>query len=167
MAGCLAFRRNEYTEDAVTLPRCSLAELMVIVALAAVDCLAIRLRGSFSTVRFLIVGGLPMVNVLVISLLLILRRRIRREVPSRFLVGFAVTGWVVLGIFVAVCVQASEPLSRHLLYALTPFLNAFSFIPYSTADFVWRHGLAMCYLTAPQLAAALVAGGMNQRRLRT
>jgi len=140
--------------------------MMAIVALAAVDFWAIRLKGTFSTVRLLVVGGLPMLNILVVGLLLILGRRTRSRISSPFLVAFEVTGWVVLLVFVAVCVQAGESLTVHLTYALSPFLNAMGFRPYSPADFVWRYAVAICYLTAPQLAAAWVAGGITQRWLK-
>jgi len=150
----------------VNFPRFSIAEMMAIVALAALDCWAIRLKGTVSTVRLLVVGALPMLNFLVVGLLFCLGRRTRSRISSTFLVAFEVTGWVALLMFVAVCVQASESLTVHLSYALSPFLNAMGFRPYSPADFVWRYAVAMCYLTAPQLAAAWVAGGITQRWLK-
>jgi hypothetical protein len=154
--------KNPYqTENAVMFPRWSIAEIMAIVAMAALDCLAIRLKGSNSTLRFLIVGGLPMQTVLLVGLLHMYRRR--REKPSLFLVGFEVAGWMSLLIYASVCVRANESLTWHLSYSLMPLLNATGFRSYSMADYLWRYGIAMSYLTAPQFATALVAGWINQR----
>jgi hypothetical protein len=104
--------------------------------------------------------------ILAIGLFPIVRGWRRREKLSRFLVGFELGGAICLLIYVAVCVQSTEFLVRHLTSTLTPLLNAIGFAPYSTADYICRYGLAMAYLTVPQLAAALLAGWINHGRLR-
>jgi hypothetical protein len=153
-------------EDSVRFLRISIAEIMAIVALAALDCLALRMGRSPAANRCLVFAGMPMQIILAIGLLPILRRRRRRETPSRFLVGFEVGGGICLLAYVSACVQATESLVWHLTSTLTPVLNALGFLPYSTADYTCRYGLAMAYLTAPQLAAALVAGWINHSGFR-
>jgi len=66
-------------------------------------------------------------------------------------------------IYVAVCVRATQVLTWHLSVTLSPWLSVTGFPPYSPADLICRYGLAMLYLTAPQLAAALVAGWLYER----
>jgi len=148
--------------DAMRIPSFSIAEIMAIVAFAALDCLEIRAARSSPTLRCLIFGSLPMQNALLVGLLLMVQRRRRMEQPLAFLVGFEAVGWISLLIYVAVCVQATESLTWHLTCTLTPLLSATGFPPYSTADYICRYGLAMSYLTAPQLVTALVAGWINQ-----
>jgi hypothetical protein len=148
---------------AVRFPRFSIAEIMVIVALVAFDCAAPRLAGSQPAIRCLILGGLPMQSVLAIGRLLTISQRKRSEKPLDFLVGFEVGGGICLLIYVAACILATESLIVHLTRTVTPVLNSLGVVPYSTADYVCRYGLAMAYLTAPQLMAALVAGWINQR----
>jgi len=142
----------------------SIAELMAIVALAALDSLEIRLGQSSPSLRCLVYGSLPMQSALIIGLLLVVQRRRQRKKPLPFLAGFEVVGWISLLIYVAVCVGATQSLTWHLACTLTPLLSATGFRPYSTADYTCRYGLAIAYLTAPQLVTALVAGWISQRR---
>ena len=55
--------------------RCSIAGLMAVVVLVALDCVAIRtpLRGRSLTAGMLLLGGLPMANILAAGLLPLLR----------------------------------------------------------------------------------------------
>ncbi len=148
-------------EDAVRFPQISIAEIMALVVIAALDCLALRIGGSPPAVRYLICGGLPMQSVLVIGLLPMLRQR--AEKPTPFLMGFEVVGWICLLTYVVVCIKATNPLIWHLSYTLYPVLNVTCFPSYSTADYVWRYVVVTTYLTVPQIAAALVAGWSNRR----
>jgi len=136
---------------------------MAIVALVAVDCLAIRVGRSFRTFNCLIDGALPMQFALAIGLLLMYRLRLRMEKVVPFLIGFEVIGWISLLIYVAVCVLALQTLENHVNYTLGPVVSAIGFQPLSTPDLICRYSITMTYLTAPQLAAALVAGWISQR----
>jgi hypothetical protein len=149
--------------DAVAYLRFSIAEMMAIVALVALDCLAIRVSHSSLAAENAVFVVLPMQSVLAIGLLLMLRRRRRTEKPLPFLVGFEVVGWTCLLICVAVCVRAPESVDRHLTYILTPLVDAIGFQQFSTPDLICRYSIAMTYLSAPQLAVALVAGWISQR----
>jgi hypothetical protein len=137
-------------------PRISIAEIMVIVAIAALDCLAIRVR-SVLILYPLIFGGLPMQIALVIGLLILFRQRKRGDKPFPFLMGFEVVGWVGLLVYVAVCFQAPQSLDQHLSHTLGPVVSALGFQRFA-ADFILRCGIALTYLTMLQLIPALVAG---------
>lgn len=104
-----------------------------------------------------------MQSVLAIGLLLMLRRQERTGKPLPFLVGFEVVGWTCLLICVAVCVQAPESVDRHLTYNLTPVVTAIGFQQFSIPDLICRYVIAITYLTALQLAVALIAGWISQR----
>jgi hypothetical protein len=145
----------------VRLPSFSIAEVMVIVAIVALDCLATRVRVSPATLPCLICGALPMQCVLVIGLLLLFRQRRLRRKPSPFLVGFEVVGWIGLLVYVAVCFQAPRSLDQHLSSTLSPVVSAIGFQRFSTLDYICQYGAASSYLTAPQLAIALVAGWIS------
>jgi hypothetical protein len=137
--------------------------MMAIVAIVALDCLAIRLAGSGPAIPFLVFGGLPMQSVLVISLLLLLRRRTRTRRPFPFLLGFVVVGWIGHVIYVLLCTQAARAIDVHLGDMLGPMLQSTGFERFSVADWIIRIGLGTSYLTAPQLASALVAGWISQQ----
>jgi hypothetical protein len=78
----------------VATPRLSIAGLMTIVGIAAIDC-AVLVHGvvlvpghdvadrSPGTAIFILVGVLPIVNVVGVGLLLALRRHARREQQTR------------------------------------------------------------------------------------
>ena len=138
-------------------PSLSISELMVIVALVALDCLAIRV-GSPMTIYHLVFGGLPMQVALVIPLILVLRRRRLREKPLPFLTGFVVVGWICHLPYVAICVQSAEPLTLHLSHTLGPLVRAIGFQQDRAAERICRAGIGMAYLTMLQLIPALIAG---------
>ncbi len=145
------------------LPYFSIAEMMAIIVIVALDCVEIRMGQASPSLRCLIFGSMPMQNALMIGLLLMFQRRRLTEKPPPFLIGFVAVAGISLLIYVAVCVRASEALTWHLTCTLTPLLSATGFQPYSTADYVCRYALATSYLTAPQLATALVAGWIYER----
>ncbi len=104
------------------LPRFSIAGLMALTALIALDCLATRVGWDSNDVRvaLLYFGVLPWLNVLLIGLA-VLRGRRRRGEPTAFLVGFEAFGWSVLVFsvtlifgFTAACASAIEGLDRLL-----------------------------------------------------
>jgi hypothetical protein len=135
---------------------------MVIVAIAALDCLAIRVR-ALLILYPLVFGGLPMQIALVIGLLILFRRRKRGDKPIPFLMGFEVVGWAGLLIYVAVCFQAPQSLNQHLSHTLGQIVRAItSPIQRSAADYICRFAIATVYLTLLQLIPALVAGWICQ-----
>jgi hypothetical protein len=161
IVGAQIGRKNQ-GDDAVRLPSFSIAEMMVLVAIVATDCLAAR-AGQPVTFVFLVIGGLPMQSALVIGLLLVFRWQRRMEKLLPFLVGFEVGGWIVHVIYVLLCTQAAERIDAHLVNMLDPLLRASGFPPFSTPDWIIWTCLAMFYVTAPQLLIALVAGWISQR----
>jgi hypothetical protein len=146
-------------DDAVKRPSFSIAELMVIVAIVALDCLAIR----FGAHAGVLVGGLPMQSALVIGLPLVVRWRRCEDMRLPFLIGFEVGGWISSVILFAVCVFVLRSFDEHLSHVLEPFLRGSGFAPFSTPDMIVRITLGACYVTAPQLAIALAAGLISQR----
>jgi hypothetical protein len=151
-------------DDAVRLPSFSIAEMMAIVAVVALDCLVIRVASSHPAFPYLILGGLPMQSALVIGLLVMFQRRRRMEKPFPFLIGFEVVGWIGHLIYVILCFQiGARSIDRHLGETLSPLLRATGFPRFSTPDMIYRFILIMAYVAAPQLAATLVAGWISQR----
>ena len=143
--------------DAVRPPRISIAQIMVIVAIAAVDCLVIR--GMPDQVLYpLVFGGLPFQIVLVMGLLISFRRRKRGDKPLPSLLAFEFVGWISHLVYVAVCFQSPQSLDQHLGRTLGPVVRAIGVPRSPTADIILRVGLAMAYLTMLQMIPALIAG---------
>lgn len=141
----------------------SIADMMVIVAVVAIDCLLIRLANSGSAIPFLVFGGSLMQIGLVIGLLLILRRQRRMETPYPFLVGFEVVGWSGHLSYAVLCLRSANWIDEHLRAILTPLLNVTGFSRFSTPGMIWIFILGISCLTAPQLAPALVGGWISQK----
>jgi hypothetical protein len=135
----------------------SIAELMVIVVLVALDCLAIRV-GSPLTFYALVFGGLLMQGALVAGLIRLARRRTHREKTIHLFTRFVVAGLICHLAYLAICVLAAEPLTWHLTYTLGPIVEAIGFQHESSAEQVCKSGIAMVYLTLLQLIPALVGG---------
>lgn len=146
-------------------PRISIAEIMVIVAIVAVDCLAIR--GTPDQVLYpLVFGGFPFQIALIIGLQVLFGRRKRGDKSLPFLMGFEVVGWISLLVYVAVCFQAPMSLDQHLSRTLGPVLNAIGEPRSPTAHTVCRFGTAMAYLMMLQLIPTLIAGWVWTRLSR-
>ncbi len=146
-------------DDAVKRPSFSIAEMMVIVAVVALNCLVLRLQAHPA----FLIGGLPMQIALVIGLPPAFRWRRSGDKRLPFLIGFEVGGWFSSVILFAVCVFALGSFDKHLRHVLQPFLRGTGFAPFSTPDMIVRIILIACYVTAPQLAIALVGGWICHR----
>ncbi len=145
-------------------PRFSIAGLMALTALIALDCLATRVGWGSNDVRvaMLYFGVLPWLNVLLVGLA-VLRGRRRRNEPVAFLVGFEAFGWAVLVFSVTLILAfaaACEPVIEGLDRLLGPLTGVVPPLGFAAALVI-----AMTILTLPQLIAA-VAGGLLTRRYR-
>ena len=143
------------------LPSLSIAEMMAIVAMVALDCLVIRVASSGSAIPFFVVGGSPMQVALVIGLLLMFRRRRRMEKPFPFLIGFEVVGWIAHLVYVVLCLQAANSIDTYLRAILTPLLNATGFQRFSTPDMIYRFILGTSFSDRPPTGDSL-GWGMDQ-----
>ncbi len=143
------------------LPSFSIAEMMAIIVLVALDCLVIRARQQPLTWIYLVVGGLPMQSALVSGLFLMFRRRRLSKKWLPFLIGFEVVGWISFLMYVDLCFRAPIAIDQHLQQALNPLLGASGSGPFSLPVLIYRSLLAMSYLTAPQLVVALIAGWIS------
>jgi hypothetical protein len=135
--------------------------MMVIVAVAAVDCVAARVIPEHIFI-FVILGGLPMQMALVIGLLFLFQRRRRGRKSLLFLIGFEVVGWIGLLVYITVCFQAPRSLDEHLGRTLSPAIKPIGLLR-SSYGYVFRLGIAMAYLTMLQLVPALVIGWTCRR----
>jgi hypothetical protein len=136
--------------------RFSIAEMMVAVAIVALDCKAIRtpLSGQSVTECMLVLGGLPMANVLVAGLLILLPDRSRGRLYHPWLVGFEVAGWTALFFYAAGAYYHAYALREGIVRALTS-LSALGNTAYISA--------VMATLSAPQLGLGLLGGWLNRR----
>lgn len=144
----------------------SIEEMMAIVGIVALDCLVIRVGRSPQSGPYLILGGLPLQSALVIGLFIMIRRRRRIEKLLPFLFGFEVVGWTSHLIYVAVCVLAANSIDNYRdnsLDILNSLLGGINARITSVLGVITLCGIVTSCLTAPQLAAALVAGWVSQR----
>ena len=147
-------------------PSFSIAEMMAIVAVVALDCLAIGLGRSPQSGLYLILGGLPLQCALVIGLFVMIRRRRRIEKPLPFLFGFEVIGWTSHLIYVAACVLAATSIASYMdnVFDILDRVLGPNHVRITSMVGVFTIcGLVASCLTAPQLAAALVAGWGSRR----
>lgn len=144
----------------------SIEEMRAIVGIVALDCLMIWVGRSPQSGPYLILGGLPLQSALVIGLFIMIRRRRRIEKPLPFLFGFEVVGWTSHLIYVAVCVLAANSIYNYMdnsLDILNSLLGATHPRITSVVGVITICGIVTSCLTAPQLAAAVLAGWISQR----
>jgi hypothetical protein len=145
------------------MPRFRIAWVMVAIAIAALDFAVIRASFDIPEVGLLVLGALPMANVLAVGILIGQWRPESRP----FLLGFEAFGAMALALFVAVA-MASLFLDNYRLLTsyLTPVIQPieksigqnrpFVFIPIALFAMVVMLGW-------PQLVFALIGGSLSRR----
>jgi hypothetical protein len=146
----------------VKIPRFRLVWVMVAVVIAALDFAAIRavLDSSSNWSEILLVGILPMSNVLAVGLLM----GQRRPGSTPFLLGFETFGAMALASYVALSRSFPGPGPMHSyvsividpVVAIIPHDRPFVFVPIACSVVVVMLGL-------PQLAFALIGGFLSRR----
>ena len=156
----------------MSVPRFQIGWLMAIIAIVAINLGAIRLwsvsagpaaGGGFSRLanQGLVLGGLPMANLLAVVLLVG-----RRHFASRpFLLGFEVFGAMALGLYVAVATLFTKELLFPYVHAVILPLGKPAGQPFSPAQLLLHMSYATAMLGLPQLAVSLI-GGFLFRRFR-
>jgi hypothetical protein len=151
----------------VKAPRFRIAWIMVAVAIAAIDFAAIRALlglGESLVWGLLLLGALPMANVLIVGIL-IARQRVRSR---SFLLGFEVFGAIALALYIYLAMSsplsplsAEGPIESYLRLTNDP-LNAVirpygPFVRTAIGLFV-----GVLVLVGPQLVFALIGGFLSR-----
>jgi hypothetical protein len=150
--------------------RVSIAEVMTLVFLAALDVRAIRsclFQEGGTTDLLLSTGGMLMLNVLGVGLLF-LRRKLRSRESAPFLMGFEIGGGLALLFYVGSSVLFPVLLLNHFKTVFAPL------IAHMASSRIGRSGyfvtclelLVMAYFTALLSGPALIAGWYARRRKR-
>jgi hypothetical protein len=144
------------------LPRFSIASIMAIVVIAAIDFAAIRaLDGTSAEWAGLIAfGSLPMASILVIGIPSLVKGFWGRGKFHPFLIGFEVVGWTVLLAYTG----ASMLFPSFINETLSKGMGALGIA--ESPDPVWQVWMILAvvlFLLLPQLVAALIGGWLNQR----
>ena len=145
------------------VPRFRIAWVMVAVAIAALDFAAIRACFDIPEVGLLVLGALPMANVLAVGILIGQQRPGSRP----FLLGFEAFGAMALALFVAVALASLFPdgyvadkfLSRTVIQPIEKIIGQdrpFVFIPIILFAYVVMLGW-------PQVVFALIGGFLSRR----
>jgi hypothetical protein len=141
------------------MPRFTIAWIMVIIVVAAIDLAAIRaLDGTRSLIRGLLVwGSMPMASILVLGIPSVIRGLSGSGKIHPFLIRFELVGWTVLLVYTGSAILFPEfvgELVQHLLES--------SDLPLVSGT----NPLVLFYVVLipllPQLALALVGGWLNQ-----
>ena len=136
--------------------RCTIAGLMALVGLAALDSMAIRapLSGRPIVATLLLLGGLPMANLLAIGLLPLLLGRPGGRGARPSIVGFEVVGWATLLLYASFASHRPEALREAVVVALG------SVRIHGNAAFLSAVVMA---LLLPQISLSLLGGWLNGR----
>jgi hypothetical protein len=146
----------------VKAPRLRIAWVMVAIVIAAINFGALRAFIESDRSGFLVLGALPMANVLTFGILIGLRRR----GISPFLLGFEAFGAIALAIYLALRISFPNATVRLYIESLINFLM----------DAVGRDGIFLVIpiayfamfavgvmLVSPQVAFAAMGGFLSRR----
>ena len=147
------------------VPRFRIVSIMLVVAIAALNFVAIRTHVGFRSLmgELLMLGALPMANVLAVGLLIGQRRPGNRS----FLVGFVPFGAMALALYVAMATSFPREMVITCMTPLSEYLGRIIgqdrpvlFIPAQTLALV-------TVLVLPQLVFALIGGLLSRRFMIT
>ncbi len=145
------------------MPRFRIAWVMVAVAIAALDFGAIR--ALFGWGHRLLLGALPMANVLVVGILIAQWRPESRP----FLLGFEAFGAMALALFVALVSffpDSYEPIGSYLALVESVLIEPMGIFIGQDRPFVFipiACFVAVVMLGWPQVAFALIGGSLSRR----
>ncbi len=151
------------------LPRFSIAWIMAITVIAAIDLAAIRALDQTSTVTgaLIVFGSMPMASILVLGIPNLVKGATGRGKIRPFLAGFEGVGWTVLLVYTASAVLFAESIVESIAVAA---LFLLSLIGLETAAYrtdaagqLFGLFIFVLFLLLPQLFIALVGGWLNQR----
>jgi hypothetical protein len=148
----------------VKRPRFRIASVMAHIAIAAFDFAVIRAMPVIGppTSELLVVGALPMGNVLAVGLL----ARQRRAGSRPFLLGFAAFGVLALALYVALVVLSPQTVADTCIKPLLPPISS-TIGPSRPRVLVWQIAsvcsVAVVLLGLPQLAFALLGGYLSRK----
>ncbi len=143
------------------LPRLSIADVMALTVLAALDSLIARAAWRTNNfVLLLFCGVVPWLNVLIVGLV-VLWRRITRSERIAFLFGFEVAGSATLMLFVALIFGFRDASLEAFITATSPLNPLVDAAP--PAGLVVAVGVVMIAMTIPHFIVALVFGFLNRR----
>jgi hypothetical protein len=147
----------------VKMPRFRIAWGMVAVAIAALDFAAIRASLEFREAVLLVLGALPMANVLAVGILIAQQRPGSRP----FLLGFEAFGAMALALFITVSVTNLFFDSDMLIVCyLVPVLRLIKKIIREDQPLVFVPIVLFAYVVMlgwPQVVFALIGGFLSRR----
>jgi hypothetical protein len=132
---------------------------MAVVLIVAVDLATIRLPLSGRPINgiALVLGGVPMANLLALALLSLIAERPVRLPDRRFWLGFEIAGALALLVFVWVTLTHPDA----MLNMLSEGLRSMA-VPGR-----WMFPAAALALLAPQVLLALLGGYLSERLVRS
>jgi hypothetical protein len=150
------------------LPRFSIAWIMAIIVIAAINLAAIRALDGTNTIigALIVVGSMPMASILMLGIPNLVRGLTGRGKIRPFLAGFEGVGWTVLLVYTVSAILFAEWVAGEVdLFVQFP-MNLIGRDAANESDPAWQLvGLfvVVLLLLLPQLFFALVGGWLNQR----
>jgi hypothetical protein len=150
------------------LPRFSIAWIMAIIVIAAVDLAAIRALDGTNTLMggLIAVGLMPMAGILVLGIPSLVRGFTGRAKIRPFLAGFEGVGWTVLLVYTVCAILFPESIAGAIDLSAQFLMSLIGLDTADGPDPAWQLiGLfvVVLFLLLPQLVAALIGGWLNQR----
>lgn len=150
------------------LPRFSVASIMTIVVVAAIDFAAIRALDATNTVvgGMMAIGSMPMAGILVLGIPSLVKGLRDRGEIRPFLTGFEAAGWTVLLLYTSSATLFPGPVAAAFISVSEFLAKVLGLDAADASDPGWQlFGLffGMLILLLPQLAFALVGGWLNRR----
>jgi hypothetical protein len=149
----------------MNLPRFSIAWIMAIIAIVAIDFAVIRELDRTGTLvgGLIAIGSLPMAGILMLGIPSLIKGFSGRGDVRPFLNGFEGVGWTILFVYTGSAILFPESIAGQLESVLDSLLELMG---WDTSDPSWHlFGLFVGILIhlLPQSVIALIGGWLNQR----
>lgn len=152
----------------MNLPRFSIAWIMAIIVIVAIDFAAIRaVDGTNTLVGGLIaIGSIPMAGILMLGIPSLIKGLSGRGKVRRFLNGFEGLGWTSLFVYTGSSILFPESIAGQFESVLNSLVKVMGWDAADTSDPSWQLFLlfvGILILLLPQSVIALIGGWLNQR----
>jgi hypothetical protein len=152
----------------MNLPRFSIAWIMAIIVIVAIDFAAIRALSSTGTLVgvLIAIGSIPMAGILMLGIPSLIKGLSGRGKVRPFLNGFEGVGWTILFVYTGSAILFPESIAGQFESVLNSLMKVMGWDAADTSDASWQLFwlfVAILILLLPQSVIALIGGWLNQR----
>jgi hypothetical protein len=152
----------------MNLPRFSIAWIMAIIVIVAIDFAVIRELDRTGTLvgGLIAIGSLPMAGILMLGIPSLVKGLSGQGKVRPFLNGFEGVGWTIMFVYTGSAIQFPESIAGQFESVFNFLMKVMGWVAADASDASWQLFwlfVSILIPLLPQLVIALIGGWLNQR----